>query len=228
VIKLEKSKMTSIKCVVTGDGTVGKTCMLVSYSTNSFPTEYVPTVFNNYTKNLLINGKPVKLGLWDTAGQEDYDRLRPLSYTKADILLICFSVDSATSLANVKTKWVPEAQQYAPNAPYIIVGTKVDLRAKAAESYGGAQGGYGAGAQSYGNQGYGGYGYDQGYGNQYYDQSAQFVDKAQGQALAQQVGAVAYLECSALTQEGLKQVFDVAVRTAMGRQQPNGGCCTIL
>jgi len=222
--------MTSIKCVVTGDGTVGKTCMLVSYSTNSFPTEYVPTVFNNYTKNLLINGKPVKLGLWDTAGQEDYDRLRPLSYTKADILLICFSVESATSLANVKTKWVPEAQQYAPNAPYIIVGTKVDLRAKAAESgYGGgaaAQGGYGA--QSYGNQGYGGYGYDQGYGNQYYDQSAQFVDKAQGQALAQQVGAVAYLECSALTQEGLKQVFDVAVRTAMGRQQPNGGCCTIL
>jgi Ras-related C3 botulinum toxin substrate 1 len=217
--------MTSIKCVVTGDGTVGKTCMLVSYSTNSFPTEYVPTVFNNYTKNLLINGKPVKLGLWDTAGQEDYDRLRPLSYTKADILLICFSVDSATSLANVKTKWVPEAQQYAPNAPYIIVGTKVDLRAKAAEQ--GYGGGYGGG---YGNQGYGGgYGYDQ-YGNQggYYDQGAGFVDKAQGQALAQQVGAVAYLECSALTQEGLKQVFDVAVRTAMGRQAQTGGCCTIL
>eukprot|EP00475_Leptophrys_vorax_P013399 TRINITY_DN197_c0_g1_i1.p1 TRINITY_DN197_c0_g1~~TRINITY_DN197_c0_g1_i1.p1 ORF type:complete len:208 (+),score=48.74 TRINITY_DN197_c0_g1_i1:72-695(+) len=207
--------MTSIKCVVTGDGTVGKTCMLVSYSTNSFPTEYVPTVFNNYTKNLLINGKPVKLGLWDTAGQEDYDRLRPLSYTKADILLICFSVDSSVSLANVKTKWVPEAQQYAPNSPYIVVGTKVDLRTKASE-------------QGYGNQGYG-YGYDQ-YGNQggYYDQSASFVDKAQGQALAQQVGAVAYLECSALTQEGLKQVFDVAVRTAMSKQERDTGCCSIL
>jgi len=195
--------MTSIKCVVTGDGTVGKTCMLVSYSTNSFPTEYVPTVFNNYTKNLLINGKPVKLGLWDTAGQEDYDRLRPLSYTKADILLICFSVDNPTTLANVKTKWVPEAMQYAPDAPFIIVGTKLDLRGKAMDNYGQK-----------------GYGYQNGY---------EFVDRASGQAIAQQVGAVAYLECSALTQEGLKQVFDVAVRTALERkQQPTGCTCTLL
>jgi Ras-related C3 botulinum toxin substrate 1 len=177
--------------------------MLVSYSTNSFPTEYVPTVFNNYTKNLLINGKPVKLGLWDTAGQEDYDRLRPLSYTKADILLICFSVDSQTSMANVRSKWVPEAQQYAPNAPYILVGTKIDLRNKS------NQGGY------YGGQ------------SGYYDQNA-FVEKNEGQSLAHEVGAVAYLECSALTQEGLKQVFDVAVRTALGKKNQSQGCCSVM
>ena len=192
--------MTSIKCVVIGDGTCGKTCMLVSYSSNSFPTEYVPTVFNNYTKNLLVNGAPIKLGLWDTAGQEDYDRLRPLSYAKANIILICFALDNPTSLENIKSKWVPEAQQYAPGAPYIIVGTKLDLR------------------NNGGDQGY----YDQ-YG--YYQSS--FVDKAYATKFAQETGARAYLECSALTQEGLKQVFDIAVRTALASTKSEG-CCTIL
>lgn len=187
--------MSSVKCVVTGDGTVGKTCMLVSYSTNSFPTEYVPTVFNNYTKNLLLNGKPVKLGLWDTAGQEDYDRLRPLSYTKADILLICFSLDSPDSLKNVTTKWVPEAQHHVPAAPFIIVGTKLDLRE---QSQNGSQ------------------------------NPSKYVSQQQGQQVAEQVGAVAYLECSALTQDGLKQVFDVAMRTALKFKHLKNGCCLIV
>jgi small GTP-binding protein len=120
--------MEEIKSVVVGDGTVGKTCLLISYTSDKYDDSYIPTIFDTYSCNILLDNKPVNLGLWDTAGQEDYDRLRPLSYPHTDVFLICFSLVNRITLNSVRNKWVPEIQHYCPKATWILVGTKADLR----------------------------------------------------------------------------------------------------
>jgi len=191
--------MQNIKCVVVGDGAVGKTCLLISYTTNAFPGEYIPTVFDNYSANVMVDGKPINLGLWDTAGQEDYDRLRPLSYPQTDVFLVCFSVISQSSFENVKSKWVPEIQHHAPGVPLLLVGTKSDLRKDNATV------------------------------NQLATRGQEMVTQNNAESMAKEVGATRYLECSALTQEGLKQVFDDAIRAAMNKPSKSSGKkCSIL
>ena len=65
--------------------------------------------------------------IWST-GQDEYDRLRPLSYPQTDVFLMCFSVTSPISFENVKDKWFPEVHHHCPGVPFLIVGTQIDLR----------------------------------------------------------------------------------------------------
>ncbi|XP_023042146.1 rho-related GTP-binding protein RhoD isoform X2 [Piliocolobus tephrosceles] len=91
----------SVKVVLVGDGGCGKTSLLMVFADGAFPESYTPTVFERYMVNLQVKGKPVHLHIWDTAGQDDYDRLRPLFYPDASVLLLCFDVTSPNSFDNV-------------------------------------------------------------------------------------------------------------------------------
>ncbi|KAG5679662.1 hypothetical protein PVAND_009217 [Polypedilum vanderplanki] len=112
-----------IKCVV-----VGKSYLLETYITNIYPNHFIPTLFENYTKYVNFDGKTVKLLLTDTGGCEEYCHLRPLCYNKADICILCFSIDNPLSLERIKSRWIPEIHHYCPNIPIVLVGCKLDLR----------------------------------------------------------------------------------------------------
>ncbi|CDO95456.1 unnamed protein product [Kluyveromyces dobzhanskii CBS 2104] len=116
------------KLVIIGDGACGKTSLLYVFTLGQFPEEYHPTVFENYVTDCRVDGIKVQLTLWDTAGQEEYERLRPFSYSKADIIIIGFAIDDPESLGNARNKWSEEVLRYCPAAPVVLVGLKKDLR----------------------------------------------------------------------------------------------------
>lgn len=187
------------KLVIVGDGACGKTCLLIVFSKGTFPEVYVPTVFENYVADVDVDGRRVELALWDTAGQEDYDRLRPLSYPDTHVVLVCFSVDSEDSLENVQEKWHAEISHFCAGLPFLLVALKADLRRdpRAVQEL-----------QARGQQ---------------------MVSSEKGASVAQKIGARQYLECSARTGEGVAQVFQTAARCALvSKVRKSHGKCRIF
>lgn len=116
------------KIVVVGDTRCGKTSLLSVFAKDSFPENYVPTVFENYTASFEIDTLRVELSLWDTSGSPYYDNVRPLSYPDADAVLICFDISRPDTLENVMRKWKGEIEEFCPNTKILLVGCKSDLR----------------------------------------------------------------------------------------------------
>ncbi|KAI7904263.1 GTP-binding protein rhoA [Cokeromyces recurvatus] len=187
------------KLVIVGDGACGKTCLLIVFSKGTFPEFYVPTVFENYVADVEVDGKHVELALWDTAGQEDYDRLRPLSYPDSHVILICFAVDSPDSLENVQEKWISEVLHFCQGLPILLVGCKKDLR-NDPETI-----------------------------EELRRNSQKPVSSDEGASVAQRISAYKYLECSAKTGEGVREVFEHATRAALmvSKKKKSKGC-TVL
>jgi len=182
--------MKDRKLVVVGDGACGKTCLLIVKAQGKFPTEYVPTVFENHVTHVDVPGQGrTELALWDTAGQEDYAHIRPLSYDCAHVFLICCSVDNRDSFDNIKEKWVPEIKVHDAKVPIFLVGCKADLR----------------------------------------KEGKAVVTLDEANSLAKEVGAKAYMECSASTKVGVDEIFLEATKTALAfNGGGDGGCCIIL
>ncbi len=149
---------------------------------------------------MFVDGRPISLGLWDTAGQDDYDRLRPLSYPDTDVFLICFSLVNPNSFSNVADKWAPEISHHAPGVPKILVGTKLDLRDNPTEM------------------------------ERLRSRKQTPVTFQQGEAMRKRIAAVIYKECSALTQTGLKDIFDEAIKVVLFPEpkKPKKSGCILL
>ncbi|XP_064782893.1 rho-related GTP-binding protein RhoH-like [Oncorhynchus masou masou] len=173
------SAETQVKCVLVGDSAVGKTALLVRFTSETFPECYKPTVYENTGVEVFMDGAPINLGLWDTAGNDTFRQIRPMSYQQADVVLICYSVANASSPA-VKHKWLVEVRDNLPRVPVLVVATQTDQR-------------------------------DSG------PHSASCSSAAEGKRLAQDIRAKGYLECSSLSNRGVQQVFECAVRTAVNQ-----------
>ena len=157
---------------------------LLFFSPSSFapPFSLFPSLF------LLFNNKQ------QTPGNENYDRLRPLSYPDSHVILVCFSVKNPDSLENVKERWIDEVLHFCKGLPYILVGCKKDLRddAKTIEEL----------AQN----------------------KQRIVSPEEGNAMAQTIGAYKYMECSARCGEGIKEVFEDAARAAIISKERKRSC----
>ncbi|XP_065151898.2 rho-related GTP-binding protein RhoU [Paramisgurnus dabryanus] len=177
-----------VKCVLVGDGAVGKTSLIISYTTNGYPAEHIPTAYDRFTAKVVVDGRPVQLQLCDMAGQDEFDRLRPLCYHNTDVFLLCYSVILPVSFKNVMDRWAPEVHRLCPGIPVILVGTQCDLREDVQVLI------------------------------QLADKQEKPVSEDEGRLCARSIGAVTFAECSALTQKNLKEVFDAAIVVSMQQE----------
>ena len=180
-----------LNIVVVGDGDTGKTSLLMAFRGLPFDREYVPTVFETYTREMRVEGEDVELGMWDTAGQEGYDRLRPLAYPHCDAFVICYAVDSPDSLENVTAKWLPELEHFCPDVPKILVATKKDLRRRTMSIMDLLNSNEPPKRDSY----------------------------EEGLCKAASIGAARFLETSALQNRGVKEVFTHTARVALNERK---------
>jgi small GTP-binding protein len=174
-----------VKCVLVGDGCVGKTCLATTYTMKEFPKDYVPTIFNNTSVLLQFKQYNINLSLWDTAGQEAYEELRPLCYPETSAFLVCFSVTDYTSYHNITYKWVPEIRERCSNTPIILVGTKVDLRD------------------------------DSQVLKKLRENEKLPITSEEGEKLKDKVGAVKYMECSAKEYYNIDKVFEAVIEASL-------------
>ncbi|KAF7696027.1 rho family GTPase 1a [Silurus meridionalis] len=179
------------KLVLVGDVQCGKTAMLQVLAKDCYPETYIPTVFENYTSGLEIEEQHIELSLWDTSGSPYYDNVRPLCYSDSDAVLLCFDVGRPDTVESSLKKWKTEIMDFCPSARILLVACKTDLRTDVCTLM------------------------------ELSTQKMAPISHEQGSSLAKQVGAEAYLECSAFTSEkSIHSVFRSAALACLAKLQP--------
>jgi Rho family protein len=211
------SKTVQRKLVLLGDGASGKTSLLNVFTRGYFPTVYEPTVFENYVHDIFVDNVHIELSLWDTAGQEEFDRLRSLSYDDTDLIMLCYSVDSKDSLENVESKWVGEIADNCPGVKLVLVALKCDLREQGDEEGGAATGASANPDAAADSSGAG------------QPEKRPLINYDQGLEVARRIGAMRYLECSAMKNRGVNEAFTEAARVALSvRNDSDASKCTVM
>ncbi|KAM6951715.1 rho-related GTP-binding protein RhoN-like [Aplochiton taeniatus] len=184
---MEGKGASRCKIVVVGDTQCGKTALLHVFAKDSYPENYVPTVFENYTASFEIEKQRIELNMWDTSGSAYYDNVRPLAYPDADAVLLCFDISRPETLDSVLKKWQGESQEFCPNAKVVLVGCKLDMRT------------------------------DLNVLRELSKLRLIPVTHEQGTGLARQIGAVAYAECtSKYSENSVRDVFHVTTLASVG------------
>ncbi|KAM0676900.1 hypothetical protein BDAP_002491 [Binucleata daphniae] len=158
------------KIMLVGEGATGKTCMLEVYKSNKFPTEYIPTVVDNFRVSLVINDQKISLAIWDSSGQENYSAVRAITYSETEVVIICYAIDDINSFKFAQTKWYTEVRNYIPEAAIVLVGLKSDLRDTM--------------------------------------KNEELVKIEEMQRMEREMNAIFSLECSAIKNENVKEVFN--------------------
>ncbi|KAM6897851.1 rho-related GTP-binding protein RhoN-like [Xenentodon cancila] len=183
---MESKGLLHCKIVVVGDSQCGKTALLHVFAKDSYPENYVPTVFENYTASFEIDKQRIELNMWDTSGSPYYDNVRPLAYPDSDAVLICFDISRPETMDSVAKKWQGETQEFCPNAKVVLVGCKLDMRT------------------------------DLNVMRELSKHRLIPVTHEQGTTLARQIGAVAYAECtSKYSENSVRDVFHITTLSSV-------------
>lgn len=198
------------KLVIVGSGGTGKTSLLMVYARGAFPSEYVPTVFENYVTEVAVDKRIVDLALWDTAGQEDYDRLRPLSYPESDVIVLCYAVNDRASLEQIGSKWAPEVDHFCRGVPKILVALKTDLRSSQHHRSGSAS--LSPTSVSSGS-------HPMNSSSTSATPNGRLLTTEEGQEMAIRIGADRFIECSAKYRDNVDTVFESAMRCVWDKEK---------
>ncbi|XP_063532495.1 uncharacterized protein LOC134743100 [Cydia strobilella] len=123
--KVKCAKKEKIKCVLVGDGAVGKSSLIAAYAQDAFREEYQPTAYDTFKVVVDVDDRPIRVEICDTAGQDSMSELRELCYPGTDVLLLCFSVVRPETFRSVAERWTRAVA--AVNAPLLLIGTQSDL-----------------------------------------------------------------------------------------------------